>query len=74
MAVCPNVCRQIQSILDSTPVLIPDVIEVDLVPNLRSQIWVRNFKLAGIKTGVLSNMPLDLAAYVRTNGPLDGVF
>ena len=30
--------------------------------------WVRQLQTSGIKTGVLSNMPLDLAAYVRTNG------
>ena len=31
--------------------------------------WVRQLHLAGIKTGILSNMPLDLAAHVRTNCP-----
>jgi len=30
--------------------------------------WVRRLQTSGIKTGVLSNMPLDLAAHVRTNG------
>ena len=30
--------------------------------------WVRQLQASGIKTGVLSNMPLDLAAHVRTNG------
>src|SRR5258706_12826851 len=30
--------------------------------------WVRQLQTSGIKTGVLSNMPLDLAAHVRTNG------
>ena len=29
--------------------------------------WVRQLHKAGIKTGLLSNMPLDLAAHVRTN-------
>ncbi len=29
--------------------------------------WVRQLRLAGIKTGLLSNMPLDLATHVRTN-------
>jgi putative hydrolase of the HAD superfamily len=29
--------------------------------------WVRQLHRAGIKTGLLSNMPLDLAAHVRTN-------
>src|SRR5712671_5220991 len=30
--------------------------------------WVRLLQTSGIKTGVLSNMPLDLAGHVRTNG------
>lgn len=31
--------------------------------------WVRQLHRAGIKTGLLSNMPLDLAAHVRTQCP-----
>jgi putative hydrolase of the HAD superfamily len=30
--------------------------------------WARQLQRSGIKTGVLSNMPLDLAAHVRTRG------
>ena len=30
--------------------------------------WVSQLQTSGIKTGVLSNMPMDLATYVRTSG------
>jgi putative hydrolase of the HAD superfamily len=43
-------------------------VEIWSHPNPDMLDWVRQLHTSGVKTGVLSNMPLDLAAHVRTNG------
>jgi putative hydrolase of the HAD superfamily len=43
-------------------------VEIWSHPNPEMLDWVRQLRTSGIKPGVLSNMPLDLAAHVRTNG------
>jgi putative hydrolase of the HAD superfamily len=55
--------------LDSDQIELLRKIEIEIWLNLDQAMldWVRQLRAAGIKTGLLSNMPTDLATYLRAN-------
>jgi putative hydrolase of the HAD superfamily len=55
--------------LDSNQIELLRKIEIEIWINLDRAMfdWVRALRAAGIKTGLLSNMPTDLATYLREN-------
>jgi putative hydrolase of the HAD superfamily len=66
-----KLAAQTNTSLDGRQIELLRKVEVEIWahPNPVMLDWVSQFHAAGIKTGLLSNMPLDLVAYVRANCP-----
>ena len=60
--------------LDGRQIEILRKVEVEIWSHLDPGMldWVSQLHAAGIKTGLLSNMPWDLVKHVRTNCSMDG--
>jgi putative hydrolase of the HAD superfamily len=64
-----NLAAQTGTSIDAEQIAFLRKVEVEIWSHMDPDMldWVRQLHLAGVKTGLLSNMPLDLAAHVRTN-------
>jgi len=64
-----QLAAQTNSVLDDEQIEILRQVEVEIwsYPYPHMLEWVRHLRRAGIKTGLLSNMPRDLAAHLRAN-------
>jgi putative hydrolase of the HAD superfamily len=65
-----KLAKKTKTSIDSAQIEFLRKVEVEIWshPDPEMLDWVRRLRTSGIKIGILSNMPLDLAAHVRTNG------